>query len=130
MINWWAVLVGAGINMFVGFLWYGPLFGSLWLRLMGTTRDKIESGGLAMYLLPIAGAVASATVLAVVISLLRVYTVWAGMMWGAILWIGFGGTGLLTTGVFEGRRQGLSWLFIAYMVVVHAAQGALFAVWR
>ena len=37
-INFLAVLVGGVINMAVGFVWYGPLFGKLWLRLIGKTN--------------------------------------------------------------------------------------------
>lgn len=131
LVNWWAVLVGVVFNMVLGFLWYGPFFGRPWLKMMGKTAEEISGGDNPItYLIPILGAVVSAVVLAIVISLLRVYVWWIGAGWGALLWFAFGGTGLLTTGVFESRRQGLSWLFIAYMVIVHAAEGAMFAVWR
>ena len=82
------------------------------------------------YVVPLVGAFLSAVVLAMVISLLRVYSWWIGAGWGALLWFAFGATGLLTSGVFEDRKPGLSWLFIVYMVIVHAAEGAMFAVWR
>ncbi len=131
LINWWAVLVAAVVNMVVGFLWYGPLFSTVWLRLMDKRPEEIQGGDSPLtYLIPVVGAFVSATVLAMVLGLLRVFTLWGGAGWGAMLWFAFGGTGLLTTGVFEDRKAGLSWLFIAYMVLVHAAQGAMFAVWR
>ncbi|MEX2443155.1 MAG: DUF1761 domain-containing protein [Alkalispirochaeta sp.] len=131
LINWWAVLVGTVLNMVVGFLWYGPLFGRIWLRLMDKRPDEIQGGeNPVTYVIPMAGAFVSAVALATVIGLLRVFTLSGGAGWGAMLWFAFGGTGLLTTGVFEDRKAGLSWLFIAYMVIVHAAQGAMFAVWR
>ena len=131
MVNWWAVLVAGVFNMFVGYLWYGPLFGKQWLRLIEKSADELEGGNkMTTYLVPAAGAFGIALVLAIVISLLRVYTWWSGLAWGALLWFAFGGTALLTTGTFEERKPGLSWLFISYMVLVHAAEGAMFAVWR
>ena len=131
LVNWWAVLAATALNMFVGFLWYGPLFGQVWLSLMGKRREELSgSNNPLTYVYPMLGAFVSALVLAMTLSLLRVFTWWAGAGWGAMLWFAFGGTGLLTTGSFEDRRGGLSWLFIAYMVVVHAAEGAMFAVWR
>ena len=130
LINWWAVLTVTALNMFVGFLWYGPLFGTFWLSLVGKKAEEIEGGNATTYLIPMAGALVSAVVLAVVISLLRVYTWWSGLAWGALLWFAFGATGLLTTGVFEERKQGLTWLFVSYMVLVHAAGGAILASWR
>lgn len=131
IINWWAVLAAAALNMLFGFLWYGPIFGTQWMRAMNVSREELSSGSNPVtYLIPLVGAVTSAVVLATVIAMLRVYTWWSGMAWGALLWFAFGATGLLTTGVFENRKMSLSWLFIGYMVLVHAAQGAMFAVWR
>jgi hypothetical protein len=130
LVNWWAVLVATALNMILGFLWYGPIFGRLWLSLMEKRPDEIQGGNAITYLTPLLGAVASAVMLAVIIGLLRVYTWWAGAGWGALLWLAFGGTAVLTTGTFEGTRRGLSLLFISYMVPVHAIAGALFAVWR
>lgn len=131
MVNWWAVIAGTALNMFLGFLWYGPLFGRWWLRLMEKNPEEISDGNsLATYAIPIVGAFVSTLVLAVVISFLRVYTWWSGMGWGAGLSFAFGGTGLLTTSVFEDRKQGLSWMFISYMVVVHGINGAILATWR
>ena len=42
-VNWLAVLVTAIINMVVGFLWYGPLFWRLFLRLIGKREEEIEA---------------------------------------------------------------------------------------
>jgi hypothetical protein len=130
LVNWWAVLVATALNMILGFLWYGPLFGRVWLSLMDKRPEEIEGGNALTYLTPLLGALASAVILAVVIGLLRVFTWWAGAGWGALLWFAFGGTAILTSGTFEGTRRGLSLLFIAYMVPVHALAGAIFAIWR
>lgn len=34
-INYWAVLVSAFCAFFIGWIWYGPLFGKLWMKLNG-----------------------------------------------------------------------------------------------
>ncbi|MDA3951626.1 MAG: DUF1761 domain-containing protein [Spirochaeta sp.] len=130
MLNWWAVLVGAFFNIVFGFLWYGPIFGRAWRSVTKRQADPDLSPGLTAYIVVILGAVVSAVVLATVISFLRVYTWWSGMMWGAALSFGFAGTAILTHGTFEGLRLRLSVLYIGYMVIAYAAQGALFAVWR
>lgn len=131
LVNWWAVLVVTVANMVIGFLWYGPIFGRLWMSMMGYTAEDLSGGDNPVtYVIPLVGAFVSATVLAMIVGLLRVYVWWIGAGWGALLWFAFGGTGLLTTGVFESRKAGPSILFIAYMVLVHAGAGALFAIWR
>ncbi len=41
MINIWAILVCAVLAMILGFVWYGPLFGKIWMRVVGATEmDK------------------------------------------------------------------------------------------
>jgi hypothetical protein len=40
-INYWAVLVAAVASMVVGSIWYGPLFGKMWIKGMGwDPQDK------------------------------------------------------------------------------------------
>ena len=41
-VNYLAVLIGAVINMVVGFLWYGPLFGNQWMKLVGLNKKDAE----------------------------------------------------------------------------------------
>lgn len=131
MINWWAVMVVAAFNMFLGSLWYGPLFGRRWMALMNMNREDLESGSNPLtYVVPLAGAVVSALVLAVLLNNMRVYAWWAGAAWGSLLWFAFGATGLLTTGTFESTPRARSWLFIGYMEIVHAVGGAILVLWR
>jgi hypothetical protein len=42
-VNYVAILVAGIASMVVGFLWYGPmLFGNVWMKLMGYTKESIE----------------------------------------------------------------------------------------
>lgn len=40
-INYWAVVGAAVANMAVGMLWYGPLFGKQWKKMMGLTNEDM-----------------------------------------------------------------------------------------
>ena len=40
-INYIAVLVAAIVNMVLGFLWYGPLFGKQWIQMMNFDKKKM-----------------------------------------------------------------------------------------
>lgn len=45
VINYWAVLGGAVFLMVMGFIWYGPLFGKQWMRIIGAehmSRDEMQ----------------------------------------------------------------------------------------
>ena len=41
-INYVAVLVAAVANMILGSLWFGPIFGKMWVKASGMTREKME----------------------------------------------------------------------------------------
>src|SRR5688572_1633570 len=41
-MNYLAILVAAVAGMAVGFFWYGPLFGKIWVKLSGFTKEDME----------------------------------------------------------------------------------------
>lgn len=130
MINWWAVLTATAIHMFIGFLWYGPVFGKLWLRLINKRAEEIGGGSNPLtYLIPMIGAVLNAVVLAIVLANMRIVSPLFGAGWGALLWVSFGGMALLTTANFEERKMSVSLLFVAYMVLVNLINGAILVIW-
>lgn len=42
-INYWAVLVCGVVSMIIGSIWYGPLFGKTWMRIIGATNQDVET---------------------------------------------------------------------------------------
>lgn len=128
-VNWVAVIVAGVFNMVVGSLWYGPLFGKLWLRVIGRNRDEIQSNG-AMYILPLLAGLVSAYVLAAVIGGLGLTVWWQGVLAGFVLYLGIGGAATLTVGTFEDSPRGAWLLYTVYQLFVFGAQGLLFALWK
>ena len=50
-INWWVVIGVSVLQIFIGSIWYGPIFGKFWMRLMGSahmTKDEIKKAQKAM----------------------------------------------------------------------------------
>jgi hypothetical protein len=43
IINMWAVLGCAVLAMVVGFVWFGPLFGKQWMKIIGATAQDAEA---------------------------------------------------------------------------------------
>ena len=128
-VNWIAVVIGAVFNLAFGAVWYGPLFGKLWLRVIGKKEDEIQSSA-TMYLLPLLAGLASSYVLAAIITGLGITLWWQGISIGIILGLGLGASATLTTGTFEDSPRGAWLLFTAYQLVVFAGQGLMFALWR
>lgn len=127
-VNWLAVVVAAVINMAVGFLWYGPLFGETWMRLIEKSPEDIEADN-SMYFISALAALISAYVLAVLVGALGASGLVRGALVGAAVWIGIGATGTLVYTTFEGPPRSVWSLHAAYQLVVFLIQGALFAVW-
>lgn len=127
-VNWLAVLVAAVINMVIGFLWYGPLFGETWMRMIGNSADEIEDNP-AIYVITTVTALISAYSLAVIIGAMGAGTLVTGALVGAFVWIGLGATATLVYTLFEGPPTSVWSLFGAYMLVVFVLQGALLASW-
>jgi hypothetical protein len=127
-INWIAVAVGAVFSMVLGFLWYGPFFGKLWLRLIGKKAEEVQSSPV-IYIVSFIAAFVSAFVVALVIEGFEITNFWLGLGAGAIVWVGLGAMATLNTGLFEERRLSLWLLFSFYQVILSAVEGGVFAVW-
>jgi Protein of unknown function (DUF1761) len=56
-INYWAVLLCGVLAMVVGAIWYGPLFGSVWMRVVGVkqmdsaARKKMQKEAGPLYII-------------------------------------------------------------------------------
>lgn len=131
-----AVLVAGIVPMFVGSIWYGPLFGQKWLEMMGKSEEEIKENfsPLRAYGISFLMSIIMAFVLGHVLQAWDdAYTItgWAaGMEGGFFCWLGF----VLTIGwqsvSFENKKFSLFATNMGYNLVVLLAMGALLGVWR
>jgi len=42
-VNYWAILVGAVLSMLLGAIWYGPLFGKKWMKIIDFDANDAEA---------------------------------------------------------------------------------------
>ena len=100
-LNYWAILVAALAAMVIGGMWYGPLFGKVWMRLTGISQEKIDEikkkGMAKSYILNFVGYLVMAYVLAHIISYTNATTWQSGIQGGFWMWLGF----VATTGANE-----------------------------
>ncbi len=138
IINYWAVLVAAVVNMVVGFLWYGPLFGKTWLKLVGIPHDEAvkmaSSKGMSKrYFIAFVGAFLIALTLDHWIifagAYLNISGAWTGLNAAFWIWLGFFAPVTATAWLWEGKPAKL-WCFNAsYYLVVLGIMGAILAAW-
>ena len=142
-INYLAVLACAIASMVLGFLWYGPLFGKLWMSLSGMSPEQIEEckakgggGGNMMksYVLMFIGSLVMAYVLARSNFALQnlfgqAHTLPTGLLAGFWSWLGFIAPVTLGTVLWEGKSWKLWMLNNAYYLVLLLIMGSILAVW-
>lgn len=133
-INLIAVLIAAVAAFIVGFLFHGPLFGKLWMRLANITPTGNEkfSDMVPQMLWNLLANVFSAYTLAVVY-LFGTYSayinesVWGGVCVGLIVWFGFTVTSTSMDTIWMGKKVKL-WLFeVVSSAVVFMVMGAIIA---
>ncbi len=78
ILNWQAILLAMVAAFFFGFLWYGPLFGKSWAKIMGIKMDQKPKKEVMMraFALQILGLFLTTYVLA------HTTQVWRPSVWG------------------------------------------------
>ncbi len=88
IINYWAVLGGAIFLFVMGMLWYGPLFGKVWTKIMGAehiTKEQMaemQKEMMPMYVIQVLLGLVTSFVLYYFVQLI-------GMHVAFWIWVGF-----------------------------------------
>ena len=132
-INYLAVLVAAIINMGIGFLWYGPLFGKQWIQMMNFDKKKMaeakRKGTGKTYAVAFISTLLMSYILAHFVRYTQAATIADGITAGVWLWLGFIATVQLSMVLWEGKPVKLYLINIAYYLVALSVMGAILAVW-
>ncbi len=133
-INYWAILVCGIASMVLGSLWYGPVFGKLWVKLSGHSPQKDQGGHIHLYLLSFLSALVMAYVLAHSIvfaeSYMKVSGVSAGLQGGFYNWLGFVVPVTLSTVLWDGKPWKLWVLNSSYYLIQLLIFGVILALWK
>lgn len=136
-INYLAILVAAIANMAIGTLWFGPLFGKAWIKMMGFTHadmEKAKKKGMAgTYVIAFISSLVMACVMKHSLVFASAYlgiTGWsAGLQGGFWNWLGFMAPVLLGTVLWEGKSWKLWILTASYYLVALSVMGVILASW-
>ncbi|MBM3232332.1 DUF1761 domain-containing protein [Candidatus Pacearchaeota archaeon] len=137
IVNFGSTALIAVILFIIGFLWYGPLFGKLWVKLskipaieVAKAKKKGMSGMWKSIVLNLIGNFILVYVLTGVIVLLGVTSPMQGAIVGFWIWLGFFAcTTLLNSVILEGKPWGLFALNGLYWLVCLKLAGFLTVVW-
>ena len=134
-VNIWAVLVAAVSSMVVGSIWYGPLFGKLYVSLMGwdgmsEEQKKAKMKGMTLtYLWQFLASVVMFYVLAMFMSKLNVVDVMGGLQVAFWAWLGFVVTMKLGDALWGGKMK-MFWLGAGGSLITFLVGGLILSLWR
>lgn len=137
-INYWAVLVAAIVNFILGYLWFGPVFGKVWMSASGISKptvvdDAMKKSMMKGYAGTFIGSLIMAYALSRFIMFANAFMGGTMMMSGLItafwMWVGF----ILPVTVGVVFWDGKSWKYWAvtylYYLVGLLVMGAILASW-
>jgi hypothetical protein len=126
-INYWAILVCGIASMVLGSLWFGPLFGKPWQKLMGwenvdaAKKEEMMKGMTKSYVFAFVGALVMAYALAHSLVFAQAYLKVSGSsaaLQGAFwTWLGFIAPVTMSSILWEGKSWKLWTLTNAYYLI-------------
>ena len=134
-INYWAVLTSAIVSMVIGSIWYGPLFGKMFMREMGMEQWSPEKQAVMKKQMAIKylGQFVASLVMFFVLDWYIVTSIHMGVMGGLAnafgLWLGFV-VPLAFGNALWGGKMSLFWLSIGNMFLTLLAAGAIMGAMR
>lgn len=131
-LNYLGIVVTALGIFAIGALWYGLLFGRLWMAAHGYTAEQLEGmrqGMARTYFLSFLCYLALAAVMDYLIVRLGIDTPQGGAKLGATLWAGFVATVGFTGYLYSNKRLATWLLDASYQLVFMVAAGVILAVW-
>ncbi len=130
-MNWIAIIVAAIVQVVLGFIWYGPLFGKTWMSMMGMTQQSMSREGMGKtYAWTVVGSLVTAYVLAKLVGWYGAKDFGGGIAAGFWAWLGFVATVTLSSVLYEKRSVNLYVLNNGYQLVSLAVMGGLLAAWH
>jgi hypothetical protein len=134
-VNIWAVLVAAVASMVVGTIWYGPLFGKIYINAMGWGNNTPEQSQAKMkemrlsYLWQFIASIVMFYVFASIMAWLNHDGVKHGIVDALWVWVGFI-VPLKFGDVLWGGKKTLFWLGIGGNLITLIVGGIIIGAWR
>lgn len=130
-----AILVCAVLNMVLGFIWYGLLFGKSFIQLMGIGPDHMsdpaaQRAAVHGYFASFCSSILMAIVLSYIIIFSNSTTALEGLKLGLLSWLGFTLTTMLPNHYFSMKPLKLALINISYPMVGLSLMGMILAFWR
>lgn len=138
VLNYWAILTAAVAAIVIGTVWYGPLFGKQWMRIIGIampgemTRAVKQSMMKSYAIQTIATLIMSfvlAHMLYFAMTIMDTEGVFAGLTWAIWIWLGFVVPATLGSVLWENRPWKYWFITAGYYLVTLCVMSAILTIW-
>lgn len=138
-VNYLAVLAAGILSVVIGSLWYGPLFGKEWMRMMkikmpAKMDDAMKKEMMKSYTLTTLASLVMAYVLSHTLvfasTYMKVEGISVGWSTGFWMWLGFVVPVSLNSVLWENKPWKLFGINVGYHLVNLLLMGSVLAVWR
>jgi hypothetical protein len=117
-VPWLAVILGTLAAMFIGFLWYGPLFSKMWMREIGKTQAELAgTSNPALYIFTGLAWLVTSYVISLVLTAVGATRMVDAIMWGVLLALGIAATQTFIYTSFGGPNKRVWAINMGYIVV-------------
>jgi len=127
-INLWAVLAATAFAMIIGAIWYGPLFGKPWMKLVNRTPDDLARGSGQIYLITGLCWLLVGYVLAHFVQYTAADTAVEGAITGLWIWAGFVFPTHVIHTMFAGRSKKLVAIDLGYTLIALLGMGLILVI--
>ena len=131
-VNYLAVFVSAVASTVLGFLWYGPLFGDMWKKMMDFTDKDMKKMKMTPKTSMIIGFI-TALVVSCTIAHFLIYmgisNVADALIAAFLIWIGFVATVQIGAVLWENKPWKLFFMNSAYNLISLAMMAIILAMW-
>ncbi|MCC7543549.1 DUF1761 domain-containing protein [bacterium] len=124
-INLWGVLAATAFSMIVGAVWYGPLLGKEWMKLVNKTQEDLSKSGGQIYLVTMLCWLLVSYVLALFVQYVAADTWVEGAVTGFWIWAGFIFPTHVIHTLFAGRSKKLVAIDLGYTLVAMIGMGII-----
>ncbi len=135
VVNYWAVLAAAVSSMVVGSIWYGPLFGKMFMQLMGMDKWMPEKQAeekkkmAKTYFVQFLGSLLMFWVFAWLTSALKMTSIMGAVQSAVWIWLGFIVPMKLGDALWGGKMK-LFWLGVGNMLLTLLVGAVIIGAWK
>ena len=121
----WVVALGVVINILVGFLWYGPLFGDRWMRAAKLTQEDLKMGP-GLWIDSIVSSIISSYGIGIALNAVDPASLGGALLTALVLWLAFTASPAHNHLMFEGKPTSLFMINASHDLAVFLIMALLF----